>query len=848
MIDPRAPDYENTPVSLRRPRFGYAPADAAASPVVSIVTPYYNTGAVFHETARSILGQSLQQWEWIIVNDASTDREALAVLAEYRGRDPRIRVIDHEVNRGLSGARNTGFRAARTEFVFQIDSDDLMEPTAIEKMLWFLHAHPEVAFVNAWSVAFGGQRYLWPRGFEEGDRFLSQNVATSHALIRRSAFLAAGGYDETIRGGMEDWDFWLRCANQGLWGATIPEYLEWYRRRPDHGDRWENWSEEGVRRFVEYLRGRYPRVYQQGIPKVHLHTASSPGSVRIAAPFANRLRRDRPRLLLIVPWMVMGGADKFNLDLLEQLTRRGWEVTVAATLPSDHPWMPEFARYTPDIFALANFLPVCEHPAFLRYLIESRQPDVVLISNSEFGYRVLPFLRTSCPGPAWVDFCHMEEEGWKEGGYPRYANANQDFLDLNLVTSEHLKDWMVARGGDPQQIEVVYINVDPDHWAPQPAVRERVRGELGIRPDEPVLLFVGRLCAQKQPRVLAGTLRELRQRGCAFQALIVGDGPDRAWLAEFLKLHGLESHVRLLGALGPQQVREMYWASDVLFLPSAHEGIALAIYEAMAAGLPIVGADVGGQREVATPECAILLPRSDEVTEIQQYANELEVLLRDPARRAAMGRAGRVRIEKHFTLDAMGQRMLALFAAAQQRGKTHPKPAIPLRLAGEIAVQAVEAVRLEQGWSWWEQQCRGWEHAAEQSKRTMAELEGAKAWLEQQRSAWEQRARQAESRITALESAVADPERAKTWLEEQRSNWEQTARASEQTIRELRAWTAELEKAKVWLSEQVEQHQAALRTQRAQLDTLRRRVERCRRRWAYRVLARLGLMERLDGD
>jgi len=127
----------------------------------------------------------------------------------------------------------------------------------------------------------------------------------------------------------------------------------------------------------------------------------------------------------------------------------------------------------------------------------------------------------------------------------------------------------------------------------------------------------------------------------------------------------------------------------------------------------------------------------------------------------------------------------------------------------------------------WEGEIRNLSGQIEELRRWNAELEQGKAWLEQQRSAWEQRARQAEPRITTLESAVAELERAKAWLEEQRSKWEQAARASEQTIRELRAWTAELEKAKVWLSEQ---------------------VERCRRRWAYRVLARLGLMERLDGD
>ena len=696
MIDPRAPDYENTPVSPRRPRFGYAPADAAASPVVSIVTPYYNTGALFHETARSIFGQSLQQWEWIIVNDASTDPEALAVLAEYRGRDPRIRVIDHEANRGPGAARNTGYRAARAEYVFQMDSDDLLEPTAIEKMAWFLETHPNAAIVNSWSVAFGAQQYLWPIGFERGDELLTANLAVGRALVRKSAHQKAGGFDESIRGGMEDWDFWLRCADQGLWGVTIPEYLEWYRRRTDHSDRWKDWDGANAqRRFEQRLRQKYPRLYEQGVPRVEPRWPRPLDPVRADLPFDNRLVKRAPRLLLIVPWMTMGGADKFNLDLLDQLTRRGWEATIAAMLPSEHPWMPEFARYTPDIFALANFLPVCEHPAFLRYLIESRQPDVVLISNSEFGYRVLPFLRAHCPGPAWVDFCHSEQPLWKEGGYPRYAIANQDFLDLNLVASQHLKNWMVARGADPQQIEVVYINVDPDHWAPQPAVRERVRGELGVSGELPVILFVGRLHPEKQPRVLVQTLLELKRRGCAFRALLAGDGPDRPWVEQFLRSNALEAEVTLLGAVPPARIREYYWASDLLFLPSQCEGIALTMYEALAAGLPVVGADVGGQRELGTPDCTILLPRSDEVTEIQQYANELEGLLRDPARRAAMGQAGRARIGAQFSLDRMGERMASMLALARQRKQTVPKPAVSRRFAQEAAVQAVELARLE---------------------------------------------------------------------------------------------------------------------------------------------------------
>lgn len=174
--------------------------------------------------------QSLQQWEWLIVNDASTDPAALAILDEYRRRDPRIRVIDNQVNQGLAGTRNVGFEAATTDYVFLLDDDDLMEPTAIEKFVCFLESYPEYAVVNGWSVAFGAMEYLWPTGFNRGAEMLKENFATGRALVRRTAHRAVGGYDASLRSGMEDWEFWLRLADHGLWGATIPEYCDWYRR------------------------------------------------------------------------------------------------------------------------------------------------------------------------------------------------------------------------------------------------------------------------------------------------------------------------------------------------------------------------------------------------------------------------------------------------------------------------------------------------------------------------------------------------------------------------------------------------------------------------------------------
>lgn len=695
MIDPQNPDYSNTPVCSRRPKFHYRPVDPSAEPLVSIVTPFYNTREYLHDTAKCIFAQSLQRWEWILVNDRSTDAEALHVLDEYRHRDPRVRVIDHIENKGPGAARNTGYRAARASFVYQMDDDDLLEPTVIEKKLWFLHAHPEFAIVNGWSVAFGAKEYLWPTGFNRGDDLLKENLAVGRALVRKCAHDQAGGFDESIRGGMEDWDFWLRCANAGLWGATLPEYCDWYRRRTDHSDRWSDWSgPTGLRKFQNQLRAKYPRLYREGVPPIERVLADPCTPVPDDLPFANPLQKTKPRLLLIVPWLTMGGADKFNLDLIQQLTQRGWEVSIVTTNGCEHVWMPEFAKLTPDIFALHNFLKKPQYPVFLRYLIESRRPEVVLTTNSELGYLLLPFLRTYCPEPAYVDLCHSEAKDWKCGGYPRYAAAHQDLLDLSIVSTAYLKEFTAALGADPDRIEVIYTNTDVDHWSPNPVTRRKTRAAHRIPLDQTVILFSGRIHSDKQPQVLAGTFRELAARGLEFRAFATGDGPDLPWLQEYVDKHGLSRCVTVLGRVPSEDIRTLMMAADIFFLPSLWEGIAVTLYEAMACGVTVVGADVGGQRELVTPECGILLPKSTPEEETRRYADELAKLIVEPERRAALGTRARQRVCESFTLDKMGNRAVELLRRAQQLKTESSRPALPRRFALECATLGAEYMRM----------------------------------------------------------------------------------------------------------------------------------------------------------
>jgi len=692
MIDPRAPEFSFTPVAAGRPRFTYEPAQTGEEPRVSIITPFFNTGDVFYETVASVMRQSFQQWEWLIVNDGSTDAEALKVLDVYRHADQRIRVIDSAANQGPGASRNIGIRAARSPLVVLLDSDDLLEPTAIEKWFWHLATFPGHAFVKGFGVGFGALEYLWTRGFHEGAAFLEEHLVDVTSMIRRDAHAAVGGFDEQTRDGLEDWEFWLRCAAKGYWGATVPEFLNWYRRRPDHTDRWHDLS--GVERdaFREILRKRYPQLWQGKFPKIGIPGIAS-ADMPEDPPATNILEKRGRRLLLVLPWLAMGGADKFNLDVVNELTRRGWEVSITTTKEGDYSWLPVFARSTPDVFALPNFLRIEDYPRFLSYLIASRQTDVVMISNSEFGYKILPWLRSRHPGVTFIDYCHMEEEGWYSGGYPRMAVQLQEQLDLNIVSSEYLKGWMTRHGGDPERIEVCTTNIDAQYWRPDPDRRRQERASLGIPDNVPVILYPCRIASQKQPGVFLETVRTLCEHHREFTALVAGDGPDLQMMKEAAKGYAFGDCVRFLGAVSNQRVHDLMAATDILFLPSKWEGIALTLYEAMASGLAVVGAAVGGQSELIIPGTGILITPSTPEVESREYAQILLELLENPAKFTQLQKAARERVVAHFGIEHMGDRMASLCERAVQYHVHSPRPVVPIGLGRSTAVEALEMQR-----------------------------------------------------------------------------------------------------------------------------------------------------------
>lgn len=202
---------------------------------VSVVMGVYNAGPLLRETLDSILNQTLDDFEVVIVDDGS----ATPVVIE----DPRVRVIRHDINRGLTRALIDGCAAARGEYIARHDAGDLSHPTRIEKQAALLDANRELVFVSSHTQFIGPEReplFVY-RGTTNGaahilDLDAKHGVSggpTSHGsvLFRRDAYERAGGYRAAFYYG-QDWDLWYRLAALGKF-QIVDEVLYDMRVMPD---------------------------------------------------------------------------------------------------------------------------------------------------------------------------------------------------------------------------------------------------------------------------------------------------------------------------------------------------------------------------------------------------------------------------------------------------------------------------------------------------------------------------------------------------------------------------------------------------------------------------------------
>jgi glycosyltransferase involved in cell wall biosynthesis len=242
-----------------------------AKPAVSVIIPCYNLGQYLDEAVESVLAQTYQDFEIVIVDDGSTDATTRALLTDYRRA--RTRVI-RTAHGGVSAARNLAIANSTGAYLCALDADDCLDPTYLEKAVPVLDGDASIAFVSCWLRTFGDEEWEWKPERCDLPTLLWEDTVLTASLVRRDVIVAAGGYDTGMPiQGLEDWDLWLTLAERGCRGVILPEVLFNYRRRAGSLST-ISWNGSGHLPLMRYRLAKHRELYMAHLADVLLHQDS----------------------------------------------------------------------------------------------------------------------------------------------------------------------------------------------------------------------------------------------------------------------------------------------------------------------------------------------------------------------------------------------------------------------------------------------------------------------------------------------------------------------------------------------------------------------------------------------
>ncbi len=200
---------------------------------VSIIVPCYNQAIFLDAALQSVFCQTYSNWECIIVNDGSSDHTELVALNWVR-KDIRFHYLS-KLNGGLSSARNYGIKHSTGKYVLPLDADDILDSTYIYKAMRVINFEVDVSVVSCFTYQFEEKpenviKISKPNGHIVND-ILFENKIMATSLYRKESWRTVGGYDENMKLGFEDWEFWLSILKDNSKFKIIEEPLFYYRKK-----------------------------------------------------------------------------------------------------------------------------------------------------------------------------------------------------------------------------------------------------------------------------------------------------------------------------------------------------------------------------------------------------------------------------------------------------------------------------------------------------------------------------------------------------------------------------------------------------------------------------------------
>jgi len=547
-------------------------------PMVSVVIPCYNYGRYLLEAIDSILSQTWNDLEIVVVDDGSDDQETKNIIESID--DPRIQIVKQK-NLKLPAARNRGILNSKGKYICCLDADDKLEPTYIEKCLFKIETgHLDVC--GCWQKNFENEnRILKPPVFAL-ETLLKSNCMINAAVYRRTLWETVGGYDEKMTDGYEDWDFWIRVAGKGATAEIIPEPLFLYRK---HGRSMIDHSIEKHDKIYQYIKRKNAHLYQ----KLHTRDASCINkSVNRKINLKNLIRHEMVNVekidvIIAMPFIEVGGAERITSHICKALTKRGFRFSVVTTEETSHPNIGAVEWFLPSterIYNLPCFLTHDQWENFILYLIKSRNTDILWVIGSNYIYNLLPKIKTLFPNIKVVDLLFNEYGHTKNNFKYNYC------IDLTVTENEKVEEYLLKNNYPIKSIKTISNGIDLKRFVPQE------KKSCGIYGSEKkfVVGYFGRISEEKGPDLFLSIAEHFHQNENIF-FIMAGDGPMKENINEHVKKAELNHLVHLVGIVDVE--RELP-RCDVIVIPSRIDGRPNIAMESLSMGIPVIASNVGG--------------------------------------------------------------------------------------------------------------------------------------------------------------------------------------------------------------------------------------------------------------
>jgi glycosyltransferase involved in cell wall biosynthesis/SAM-dependent methyltransferase len=569
-------------------------------PLVSVVVTSLNDGQLVTDAVDSALAQTFKDVEVIVVGGGSSNPSSRFVVAGLRR--PRTRVLMQGADHRAAANRNFGISQARGRYICCLDSDDTLAPTYLEKAMFLLERHGYDVVSSAMKQLGGDEGQINVAEQPDLSALLVGNHVLTSAVFRRSLWERSGGFrdvDRNVPGYVyEDWEFWVRLAAMGARFRNLhhdPMLL--HRAHPVSLSRGKDvLPMSGPRDMVHQMNRDVPQSVARRISLSRRQASIRSGtpSAMPAAIILDRIRADArpPTLLLTMPFLILGGAERLLSAVVEHLVQAGWRVVITTSVDpgTDHgdttAW---FERHTSEIFHLPRCLPPELWEDFVHHLVRSRGVDVVWVVGSTFVYDCLRGLRVAHPSLRVADLL------FNTVGHTANNRRRRDLIDLIFVENDEVSAWLLARGEDATRVRIVESGVD------LAALRPRSRSDtlihqIGATSDDMIVGFAGRWSEEKNPLGFV-EIAKLVDPALPVRFVMTGTGHLRPAIEHAIREAGFaKGRFHLLGEVA--EIAPILASFDMLVVPSVLDGRPVVVMEALAMGVPVLGSRIGALPEL----------------------------------------------------------------------------------------------------------------------------------------------------------------------------------------------------------------------------------------------------------